>query len=254
MTDTDIETETFLPTCQACGKTFSSLGNVRVHINKKRCPVLNEPTSEIIPIIPKISQTAQISDIYQLIDQRINESIKTQLPTSHINHTQHMQVLCLGENDDILETLALEDGIKQALEYVKNCALSQTAGDCRMLQRIYFPQGQKPAIMYSDKKKNVFVYYNENKQRMIETNPSVMARKLAKLLQRAYLKSSSRLTNTETGQPIIVTADHPYFPVIEVYDLDLWRQHIYLFNNEKYQKKILSLLNIPIERDMNHSY
>jgi hypothetical protein len=137
--------------------------------------------------------------------------------------------------------LTQQTSLPNALTYVKKCALRRFVGDSHMLQRVYLPEGKRPAIMYCDISKTQFIYYNENNERIIETNFTVMAKKLADILYRSYLKGMS-LIQTDSESDTIQQ--------VEEYDLQIWNAHIQELRNEQYQIKMLKSLNLPFETDI----
>jgi hypothetical protein len=186
------------------------------------------------------------------------------------NHNQNLNVLCLGSKDNLLDILSASEGLPLALEYLKNCALSRLSGDCRILERVYQLETEQAAIMYVNKSKTKYVYYDERRRRTVETNAKVMAKKLADILQRSYLKGMECFKTDLSGQnkdnqvsmstalvPIGTKSNLKQkkkknstpLPNIEPYDLHLWNEHVHELNDEKYQKKLLNSMKIPIEPD-----
>ena len=78
---------------------------------------------------------------------------------------------------------------------------------------------------------------------MLETNPKVLARKLADCLERTYLKGIN-LFRTDVSDPDPLKINR-----IESYDAEDWNEHIHDLSDERYQKKILDRLKIPCVTD-----
>ncbi len=258
-------------TCPHCSNTFSNKENLRRHI-RQYCHVLKEAEQELErerirkieaekemeKIRQKASEEAlqrnnevkrlseEIRDLKNLI---LNRSSENKSQASINNNYNHLNVMCMSKNDDFLQMLTLKDGAKKALTFIKNCALARLPGDCRILERIYFPPDKKPALMYANRSRTQFVYYDENQKRIVEGNAKVIAKILAENIQRSYLKGSQSLRDGE-GKPIYVEEDHPFLPVIEEFDMFTWNSHIYELNDEKYQKKVLNSIRIPFEGDV----
>jgi len=148
--------------------------------------------------------------------------------------------MCVNSNDNFLDILTERSNAQEALMFIKDCALSRLAGDCRLLEKVYFSTvGARPPIMTMNQTRTRFVYYDENNKKTLETNPKVLARKLADCLQRTYLKGIN-LFRTDVSDPDPSKVTH-----IESYDVEDWNEHIHDLSDEKYQKKILDRLKIP---------
>jgi hypothetical protein len=98
----------------------------------------------------------------------------------------------------------------------------------------------QPSIRYIDKGHNRIEYFNEKQERVID-NKTVVGKKLANGLQNGYLKGVNYL--------ITQNIDNRQCPnkFLEDYDIQSWNTHIYQLSDEKYQKKIISQLEIPIK-------
>ena len=68
-----------------------------------------------------------------------------------------------------------------------------------------------------------------------------MAKKLADILYRSYLKAMSSIQTDSESDTI---------PQVEEYDLQIWNAHIQELRNEQYQKKMLKSLNLPFKNDI----
>jgi hypothetical protein len=170
-----------------------------------------------------------------------------------VNNNQNLNVLCLGSKDNLLDILANKEGLPKALEYLKDCALAKLAGDCRILERVYQLETDQPVIMYLNQSKTKYVYYDDRRRRTVETNAKVMAKKLADILQRSYLKGmtcfKTDLADNERDddRPVSVGHGQDKMPDLAPYDMQNWNEHVHLLSDEKYQKKVLTSMKIPIE-------
>src|SRR5438128_3375403 len=62
---------------------------------------------------------------------------------NHNHHNQVLQVVCLTDKDNYLDMLTEQWGdYNRALKYIKDCALSSLAGDCQLIEKIYFGKGE----------------------------------------------------------------------------------------------------------------
>ena len=159
-------------------------------------------------------------------------------PSNVINN--NLQIVCVGDKDNYLDMLTEEYGnFSQALEYIKDCALSNLSGDCKLIERIYLNNSEQKAIRYTDKNRTKVEYFNENEEKVIDTK-EVFGRKIANNLQNSYLKGVNHLINENLENRRCPNK------FLEEYDLQMWNQHIYSLSDLKYQKKIMNQLEIPI--------
>ena len=157
-------------------------------------------------------------------------------------NNQILQIVCVGQNDNYLDMLTQQYGnFERALEFIKDCALSQLSGDCKLINKIYFEsQKNQPSIQFLDKKRTKIEYFNEKKEK-ISDSKEMFSRRIANNLQNSYLKGVNHLINKNLesrGCPNKFLDD---------YDIQEWNSHIYTLSDEKYQKKIVNQLNIPIQ-------
>jgi hypothetical protein len=270
------ESDDFLARCKChlCHATFTEVSSLNRHLKNGTCKR---------PKVSKRNLEDRVTTLMAneaLILERLSkiESQPSNLVNSHTQNINHnMNVLCLGSNDNLLDMLESSEGLHLALTYVKDCALARLAGDCRILEKAYLLETERAAIMYATKSKNKYVYYDERRKRTVESNAKVMAKKLAGILQRSYLKSMECFKTDLSGHekedqstalvPVVeklnlegkikkgkvkLVVKHPNpnqttLPSIEPYDLQLLNEHVHELNDEKYQKKLLNSLRIPIE-------
>ena len=109
---------------------------------------------------------------------------------------QNLQVLCLDPEKNCLDTLTERYGnFHQALEFVKDCALSQITGDVRLIEEVYLNSDHHPAFWYMDKKRQKIGWMDEKGQTNIDMGGKVVFRKLVSNLQNGYLKGVNYLIN-----------------------------------------------------------
>ncbi len=181
----------------------------------------------------------EINKLKTEFQQQINE-LKQQ-PRVVEQHNQNiLQVVCIGNNDNYLDMLTEQWGFDKALGFIKDCALSQLSGDCKLLEKIYFDNrsGEVP-IRYLDRNRNKIEFIDEKHQKVVDLKGVQLSRRLANNLQNSYLKGVNYL--------IKKNLDGNSCPnkFLEEYDLQSWNQHIYELSDSRYQRKILSQLEIP---------
>jgi uncharacterized C2H2 Zn-finger protein len=155
-------------------------------------------------------------------------------------HNQNiLQVVCVGNNDNYLDMLTEQWGFDRALTFIKDCALSQLSGDCKLLEKIYFGNRDEAPIRYLDKSRNKIEFVDENKQKIIDLKGIQLTRRLANNLQNSYLKGVNYLINKNLESKMCPNK------FLEEYDIQSWNQHIYELSDARYQKKILTQLDIP---------
>jgi hypothetical protein len=199
------------------------------------------------PHLPGISNSDLLDEFNKLRTEFQQLKELKQLPPviEHHNHNQILQVVCVGSNDNYLDMLTKEWGFDQALEFVKDCALSQVSGDCKLLERIYFRNrsGEVP-ISYLDRHRNKIEFIDEDDQQIVDIKGEKLGRRLANNLQNTYLKGVNYLIQKNLdnkGCPNRFLAD---------YDVQTWNQHIYELSDPKYQKKLIAQMDIPDKRTL----
>ena len=178
----------------------------------------------------------ELKDAKQRTEKQLEE-LKHK-PSNVVNN--NLQIVCVGDKDNYLDMLTEEYGnFDKALEYIKDCALSNLSGDCKLIERIYLNNSEQKAIRYTDKNRTKVEYFNENEEKVIDTK-EVFGRKIANNLQNSYLKGVNHLINENLENRRCPNK------FLEEYDLQMWNQHIYSLSDLKYQKKIMNQLEIPI--------
>ena len=241
--------------CEFCEKIFSHRNSLYRH-RKYYCK--NNPNKQ------DKQDDAKLSDEINFLKKRIKELEKTQ-ENHTINLTELkdqprinqnvLQVVCVGNNDNYLDMLTERLGnFDQALEYVKDCALSSLTGDCKLLRKIYFYDGNQSIhpnelpIKYLDKNRQKIAYLDENKQKIIDLKGIQLGKKLANNLQNSYLKGVNYL--------IRQNLDRQKCPnkFLDDYDVQSWNSHIYELSDLKYQRKLINQLDIPTHQSEELDY
>ena len=204
-------------------------------------------------IPPSNNRTLELEQEIDFLKKRIEEIERNDLKYSAhfeklesepriINNNQILQILCVNNNQNYLNMLTEQWGdYNRALGFIKDCALSSLTGDCKLLQRIYFSSNNPNEfpIKYLDKNRRKLKYLDENKEKVIDPQGTRLAKILANNLQNSYLQGVNYLINQ--------TLDNKNCPnhFLEEYDIQSWNNHIYELSDVKYQKKIISNLEIP---------
>ncbi len=251
--------------CSSCLKTYTTKFNLDRHIKQEQCKgikVAKEKnlSDEVHDL--KTQMEKQGREFAQLKKLIIRQN-KPQLPASNTNN---LNVMCLGSKDNLLDILVAKQGILEALTMVKDSAMNRLAGACTILERTYCAEGVRPAIMHPGKSKSTYVYYDENNKRVVEKNSSTMAKKLADIVQRTYLKGMSCLKKDILGADKTDGAQHYQAQMaklrqvdlirfeLDPYDIQIWLQAVHELRDENYQKKMLKQLKIPFEDDWNENH
>ena len=256
--------------CQYCNKKFTRRDNLLKHLKNKRCiwlkiePMLTQKSHtlnkkkiilkkpKVFKSLPPETQTTEdplkFNNISRDDDRLVTkadlnrlEKQIAELKQRPNNTTNNLQIVCVGSKDNYLDMLTHEYGdFERALDYIKDCALSNLTGDCKLIAKIYLSNDDN-SILYIDKGRTKIQYFNENKQQIIDSRES-FGRKLANNLQNSYLKGVNYLItqNLESKRcPNKFLEDH---------DIQMWNQHIYQLSDHRYQKKIINNLDIPISQ------
>jgi len=217
------------------------------HINEKRCKAVNCPIKgETYDIEKKFAElekrtTEEIAEIKELTSKEIK--VIKNAGTKQVN--QVLQVICITNNDNYLDILTERMGnFSDAIEYIKDCALSDISGDCKLIEKIYMTHDEtvpnnSEKMYYTDRSKNNIVYYNEKLERVVESKIS-MGKKLANNLQNSYLKGINYLIKRNLENHSCPNK------FLEDYDLLTWNKHIYDLSDTYYQRKIINHLSIPL--------
>jgi len=178
------------------------------------------------------------------LKEQTNKDITTlkQKPNNTIN--QVLQVICVSKGDNYLDMLTDSLGnFDQAIEYIKDCALSDLSGDCKLIEKIYMSDNTDN-IQFIDRNKSRVSYYNEKHEKIID-NKDNFGKKIANNLQNSYLKGINHLITKNLGQNMSPNR------LLEEYDLQTWNSHIYNLSDTCYQRKIVTQLNIKKNEEEN---
>ena len=211
--------------CPHCGREFTMKHHLKRHIDERRCKVLKT-------LVTKEKPQSDVDERLSMIERRL----ELQERNTKSNNTLH--VICVTEHDNYLEMLTQRIGnFDHAIDYIKNCALSDVSGDCKLIEKIYFDESE--SIHYVDKSRSKVIYYNEKEEQIRDTKVA-LGRKLANNLQNSYLKGINYLINKNLSERINPNK------FLDDYDLSAWNDHIYHLSDLGYQKKVINQLDIPI--------
>jgi hypothetical protein len=261
--------------CQHCSAEFTRKASLNRHINNN-CPVIapNQSKGELRQQLHEalqqksqpIETLQQQMQTMQSMQQQILESVRkmenqAQSPVTvnntNINH-QNLKVVCLHKDDNLLDILTAQDGLPKALTYIKNCALARLASDCQILEKVYQQNTGQPTITYEKKSKSRYIYYGKHRIKTFESNGAALAKKLAGILQRSYLKSMDcfrRDNDRKKYAPIshIPLSHADEIPELNEADAESITAHVHELNEVKYQMQLLKQLRIPFEDDIMNS-
>ena len=133
-----------------------------------------------------------------------------------------------------MDMLADRVGLDKAIDYIKDCALSDIKGDCKLIEEIYAVQNS----FFVDKKNTTVTYRNESNESITE-NKETFGRKLANNLQNSYLKGVNYLIIRNLNQK---TNPNKF---LDDYDIMTWNKHIYQLSDDIHRRKFINKLNIP---------
>jgi hypothetical protein len=263
MSELSVTSTTGYP-CPYCRKQLKYKASVARHLKEGSCKVKDPDSKKDLIKFKRdqeertLNQDALIKSVEETVKNTMKETLKHMAEEGHLvsvatqminnqtlNNNHNLNVLCLGKNDNIFDMLSSAEGIVNALGFMKDCVLAQLAGDCRILEKAYKLDTPQAALMYKNKSKTKFVYYDERRRLTVETNIAVMAKKIAGILQRSYLKGMEGFKTDILGQ-MREGIDVDKMPELEPYDINLWNEHVQRLADEKYQKKILRSLKIPM--------
>jgi uncharacterized C2H2 Zn-finger protein len=232
--------------CHICDHIFSRRDNMLRHIRDQhqqlnsQIPSQNDELKGIIISLKKqIEELKEKQTITNQKQETIFQYVEELKNKPNITNNV-LQVVCVTHNDNYLDMLTqdLQD-FDKALDYIKNCALSNINGDCQLIEKIYCdPSTDKPSFHYLDKSRTKIEYFNEKKELAIDKKEH-FGRKLANNLQNSYLKGINYVINDNL--------DNRRCPnkFLEEYDIQTWNQHIYNLSDSQYQRKLINQLNVP---------
>jgi hypothetical protein len=245
--------------CPICHKTFTRSSYVKKHLESVHKTFENEPI--VSNLISKITELqSELKERDEQLKSKMeanNEQLKSKLEANNeqlkselkeqISHelknkqpsqiNQILNVICVTNHDNYLEMLTNQMGnFDQAIEYIKDCALSDLVGDCKLIEKIYTNQNHE--LSFSINQKNSDVTYQNEQQQLVTENKDTFGRKLANNLQNSYLKGINYLINW--------TLDHKIDPnkFLADYDVMMWNRHIYQLSDYQHQRKMINQLKI----------
>lgn len=234
----EISTDEKKFTCPLCGKTFSRKFTLQRHQQTICLP--DKTTSSPSNVnATRVFPSTMEKDFQQLVSKIKELEIKLEQTNGHINEIREtpkniLQVICITNSDNYLDMLTDKMGnFEQAIDYIKDCALSDVSGDCKLIEKIY----DDDQSLLLDRKSNI-IYYNEKKEQIVE-HKDQFGRKLANNLQNSYLRGVNYLINKNLDR----NASPNKF--LDDYDIISWNRHIYNLSDNTYQKKMMTQLSIP---------
>ena len=228
--------------CSTCQKNFTRSDNLARHM--RTCTV---ETKVKATTVPTEMNEAFINQLKTIIRNELQEEFKrtgtpvASQPTTAsaisgnsdkqptIINNNILNVICVRNNDNYLDMLTDQWGnFDQALDYVKDCALSSVSGDCKLLTKVYF----------NDREHKNVTYIDENSQAIAEDKTLRLGRRLANNLQNTYLKGINYLINTHLDSHISPQK------FLDEHDLQNWNKHIFDLSNIQYCRKIMSQMKM----------
>jgi hypothetical protein len=221
--------------CDICHKTFTRKYSLKVHQENLHNITTASDGSTYQSLISQITKLkSELKERDELINHKIDE-LKNQTGTC-INQNI-LNVICVTGHDNYLDMLTDRLGnFATAIDYIKDCALSDVSGDCRLIEKIYAVQNDRCSFTI-DRKKSKITYHNENNETITE-HKDVFGRKLANNLQNSYLKGINYLINRNLEKKL----DPNQF--LAEYDLLTWNAHIYNLSDTTYQRRMINQLSI----------
>lgn len=224
--------------CPQCSKSFTRADNLNRHLSTicSSTPVKKNLNNGI-----KSNTPQTLNDIVSLIKKEIKDEILKEVnhKSNQVTNNNTLQVLCVRSDDNYLDMLTTKFGsFDKAIEYVKDCALSNLNGDCKLLGAIYLDHQNSTdqcPIRCLDRKRNKIAFVDENKNIIIDIGGIKLGNRLANNIQNTYLK----------GVNHFISKNLPSKKFIEDYDLMAWNQHIYDLSSTSYQKKLIVHMDIP---------
>ena len=234
--------------CIHCESIFTRKFNLERH-QQKYCQMakIRKSSPNVSPnVSPNTSQKPEM-DSHKRIDD-LNDKIRQLEEKLEAKYTelkempkQIVQVVCVGGNQNYLDMLTDQMGdYNQALSFIKDCALSNLSGDCKLLQKIYFDRGQ-PSMNFLDNTRNRVEYMDDKREKVVDYNGQKLGKILAGNLQNSYLKGVNYLINQSLTDQMIAEK------FLDEHDVQSWNNHIYELSDHTYQKKMISSLNLPVK-------
>lgn len=231
--------------CSICQKSFTRKYDMQKHVDTihDRSTKTNDDRT-YQTLISKIDRLAENNEklkselaennerLKSELKEQISIELKNKSPTNQI-----LNVICVTNHDNYLDMLTNSIGdFEQAIDYIKDCALSDLIGDCKLIEKIYANQNDE--MSFSADHKNSKIFYQNEKNESITENKDSFARKLANNLQNSYLQSINYLINKNLTQKLNPNK------FLDDYDIMTWNAHIYHLSDSSHQRKIMNQLRI----------
>lgn len=246
-------------TCPICHNVFTRAYDMRKHVENMHSQGLQLPT-HCVPIPENVPQKeVNLHDLYKKIndlelelkqrDEKNNNDLRCELKQINneineikkkpCNTTNVLNILCVGNQDNYLDMLKDKFGnFDQAIEYIKDCALANLTGDCKLIHKVYSDENN--GLCFKTNKNRSEMYYHDEKQQPRVESKEAFSGRIINNLQNSYLKGINYLINRNLDQKI-----NP-INFLEQYDISAWNGHIYQLSDQQYRRKIMSTLEIPI--------
>ena len=99
---------------------------------KERDEVLKQEIQQIKTSLDARDEALK-KEVTETLDARVEQKIQQIKPSSNV-----LQVVCIGSNDNYFKMLTETMGdVEPAIEYIKQCALSEISGDSSLLEKVY---------------------------------------------------------------------------------------------------------------------
>ena len=229
-TQSDVSNNSII--CHICDKRFARKSCLTRHYQTVH------PYKELSDKISQLRQ--ELNNREHKLKIELKEQISDQFkqfvqPTSTTNN--HLNIICVTNNDNYLDMLTDRMGnFDRAIGYIKECALSDLVGDCKLIEKIYTDDNQQMGFSL-DQRRTKITYHDEGGQ-LITENKELFGRKIAGNLQNSYLKGVNFLIQRSLNQKIDPNK------LLNEYDLVTWNNHIYQLSNINHQQKIINNLSL----------
>jgi len=241
--------------CPLCQQKFTNVEKFIQHqsqechtTTKYDCPVCKDKFTSKYDLMIHLENDCRSIDekIKAAVDQAIStkvEKLDKSIEELRNKPNNVLQIVCVTNNDNYLDMLSDRIGnFEQAIEYIKECALSDLTGDCKLIEKIYY-QNDIPSF-HTDNKQSKIIYHNE-KNEMISEPKEIFSRKISNNIQNSYLKGINYVINRSLDQK-----NDPN-KLLDQYDIITWNKHIYDLLDVKHQRKLINSLNIPLQTPLN---
>ena len=147
--------------CLQCNKTYASRDSLQKHNRFGRCKATDSASDNEVESNAENPSLTCVSE-----DHRTENVSVVPLVPPHwkipSEFRENPDGIHLGLTDNFLDFLDEQCGPKHALTRLRDHALAKLFGDCRLIEKFYFPIGKRPAIMLANTKKTHWIYYDED--------------------------------------------------------------------------------------------